>query len=82
MLRIRTYYGILAIFMILFVGTLAGSTVGYLQEGLPLKHNESIVEGIVDYYVKPFFWISFIGFIPTMISGVVIGSLIKRNSKN
>lgn len=80
--KIRIYHGVLAIFAVLFVGTLAGSTVGFIQEGLPLskQYNEPLVEAVNDYYFKPFFWIFFFGLIPTLISGIIVGGLLRRKA--
>lgn len=73
--RIRFYYGILSAFFILLIGTVAGSTVGFIQEGLPayLQHDYSLFESITNYYFKPLFWVFFFGFIPTLILGIVVG---------
>lgn len=78
--RIRIYHGVLAILLVLFIGTLAGSTVGFVQEGLPstIQFKEPILEAMIDYYAKPFFWIFFFGFIPTLISGIIIGNLLRK----
>jgi len=78
--RIQIYQGVLSIFIVLFIGTLAGSTVGFVQKGLPsiIEFKEPILEAVIDYYAKPFFWIFFFGFIPTLISGVIIGKLLRK----
>ncbi|MEN5193463.1 hypothetical protein [Sphingobacterium faecium] len=78
--RIRIYHGVLAILLVLFIGTLAGSTLGFVQEGLPstIQFKEPILEAMIDYYAKPFFWIFFYGFIPTLISGIIIGNLLRK----
>ncbi|MEN5435781.1 hypothetical protein ABE545_19250 [Sphingobacterium faecium] len=77
--RIRIYHGILTSFLVLFIGTLAGSTVGFIQEGLPSTIEKGpISEAIFNYYTKPLFWIFFFGFIPTLISGLIIGKLLRK----
>lgn len=74
--RIRIIHGIFLAFFILFIGTVTGSTVGFIQEGLPASNTNldySLSENITDYYFKPLFWIFFFGFIPTLILGIVMG---------
>lgn len=72
------FHGILAIFSILILGTLIGSTVGFLQEGLPDGYEYNLKEELNDYYFKPLFWICFFGFIPTFISGIILGENLKK----
>ena len=78
--RIRIYHGVLVSFLVLFIATIAGSTVGFIQEGLPstIEFKGPISEAIFNYYTKPLFWIFFFGFIPTLISGVIIGKLLRK----
>lgn len=78
--RIRISYGFLSAFLILFIGTVAGSTVGFIQEGLPApaQHHYSLIENITDYYFKPLFWVYFFGFIPTLVLGIVLGLYLER----
>lgn len=73
--RIRIIHGVFSAFFILLIGTVVGSTVGFIQEGLPAyaEHHYSLVENITDYYFKPLFWVFFFGFIPTVILGITIG---------
>lgn len=73
--RIRIMHGVFSAFFILLIGTVAGSTVGFIQEGLPayIENQHTLVENITDYYFKPLFWVFFFGFIPTLILGITIG---------
>ena len=64
-------FGMLGLMLILIYG---GSTVGFVKEGL--KRGNNVYEAIVDYYFKPFFWILIFGFIPTLISGGILGYII------
>ncbi|TYR30802.1 hypothetical protein FXV77_21725 [Sphingobacterium phlebotomi] len=81
--RIRIIHGIFSAFFILLIGTVAGSTVGFIQEGLPASNTNfdySFSENITDYYFKPLFWIFFFGFIPTLILGIVVGLSLEGKS--
>jgi len=69
------FVGMFGLVLILIVGVFGGSTVGFVEEGLMRGNN--IYDAIVDYYVKPFFWILLFGFIPTFISGGILGGKIK-----
>lgn len=77
--RFGIFHGILAIFLVLLTGIFFGSTVGFIQEGIPdaIKWNSSIIEEINDYYFKPLFWIMYVGSIPTLISGIILGIFYK-----
>ena len=77
--NLKIVHGIISILLILLFGTLIGSTVGYLEEGLPsyLKYGD-LQKTLFDYYFKPLFWIMFFGFIPTLISGVFLGYFLKK----
>jgi hypothetical protein len=76
---LKVIHGILSIFLILLLGTLIGSSVGWIQEGLPsfIKYG-NLEKSIFDYYIKPLFWIMFFGFIPTLISGFILGYHLKK----
>lgn len=76
--KYRIWHGILAIFCVLFFGTLIGSTVGFIQEGLPDGSNYCLKDELFDYYYKPFFWIMLFGFLPTLISGCLLGYHLKK----
>jgi len=70
--------GMLGLMLILIFGTFGGSTVGFIEEGL--QSGDTTYEAIVDYYYKPFFWILIFGFIPTFISGAILGSIIRKKT--
>ena len=75
--------GASALFLILATATFLGSSVGFIQEGILQSHQEyTIQNAIFDYYFKPFFWIFLMGFMPTLIVGIILGLFIKRNLKN
>jgi len=76
---LKIVHGIISILLILLFGILIGSTVGYLEEGLPsyLKYGD-LQKTLFDYYFKPLFWIMFFGLIPTLISGVFLGYFLKK----
>ncbi len=70
--------GMLGLMIILIFGTFGGSTVGFVEEGL--QSGDTVYEAIVDYYYKPFFWILIFGFLPTLISGGILGGIIKNKT--
>ncbi|SMC57416.1 hypothetical protein [Moheibacter sediminis] len=72
--------GILGLFLILIVGIFCGSSVGFIEFGIPeINKGYDINEVINDYYFKPAFWILLFGSIPTIITGGFLGYLIKMN---
>lgn len=71
--------GFIGLLLILLFGTFTGSSVGFLQEGISFNDNfNQIKESIFDYYYKPFFWILFFGIFPTIVTGIILGKLIKN----
>lgn len=73
--------GMVGLFLILLVGILFGSSVGFLEQGLDhVQRYGRLGDSLFDYYVKPLFWILFFGWVPTLIVGGVLGYRIK--SKN
>lgn len=72
--------GIIGLILILFIGVLFGSTVGFIEEGIEnIDRENGITKALFDYYVKPLFWIFFFGIIPTLIVGGILGYGIKKN---
>jgi hypothetical protein len=60
----------------LLTGTLIGSSVGFIQEGL---HNiGGFSNPFYDYYFKPLYWVTVFGTIPVVIVGLRFGRQIKR----
>ncbi|MEE9430811.1 MAG: hypothetical protein V3V16_07215 [Melioribacteraceae bacterium] len=74
------FTGIIGLILILFIGVLFGSTVGFIEEGIENFDREDGIKNVLfDYYVKPLFWIFLFGIIPTVIVGGVLGYGIKKN---
>ena len=72
--------GIVGLILILLIGVLIGSSVGFIEEGIDNFDRENgIQNALFDYYVKPLFWIFFFGIIPTLIVGGILGYGIKKN---
>jgi len=71
-------HGILSIFFVLFFGTLLGSTIGFIQEGLPDGKEYCLKDELFDYFVKPLYWIFLFGFFPTLISGILLGIKLRK----
>lgn len=72
--------GIFGLFFILMIGILSGSSVGFIEFGIPeINNGHRIKEVAFDYYFKPAYWILVFGSIPTVITGGFLGYLIKMN---
>jgi hypothetical protein len=70
--------GIITGLAILWTGTILGSTIGFIQEGI---EDIGIYDNpFVDYYVKPIFWVTFFGLLPVIVVGVWFGGQIKRTT--
>jgi hypothetical protein len=70
--------GMIGLFLILLIGILSGSSVGFIQEGFEqVSRNGNLSDALFDYYIKPLYWILIFGFIPTFLAGGVLGFLIK-----
>ena len=78
--KFKIVHGIVAIFLVLVIGTIIGSTVGFLEEGLPhsIKYGNLLYE-LFAYYFKPMYWILLFGSLPTLVSGIVLGIFLKKN---
>lgn len=71
--------GFVGLLIILLIGIFTGSSVGFIQEGLTsLNSYYKINDAMFDYYIKPLFWIILFGIIPTIVTGVILGKLIKN----
>ena len=71
-LWIGVKYGIIT----LIAGTLIGSTVGFIQEGV--DNIGGFSNPFYDYYFKPLYWVTMFGIFPTIIVGLWFGRQIKR----
>ncbi len=65
-------YGLLT----LVLGTLIGSTVGFIEEGIDDIGGFS--NPFYDYYFKPMYWVTMFGIVPVIIVGLWFGRQIKR----
>ncbi|PWA05897.1 hypothetical protein [Flavobacterium psychrotolerans] len=70
--------GAIGLFLILFFGIFIGSTVGFLQKCIDGLGQDNVEEAAIDYYVKPFFWIVLFGFLPTLVTGSILGICIRK----
>lgn len=68
-------YGLLT----LVLGTLIGSTVGFLEEGIDDIGGFS--NPFYDYYFKPMYWVTMFGIVPVIIVGLWFGRQIKRQGQ-
>jgi Na+/glutamate symporter len=72
--------GIIGLILILLIGVLIGSSVGFIEEGIETFDRKNGIKNVLfDYYVKPLFWIFLFGIIPTVIVGGILGYGIKKN---
>jgi hypothetical protein len=65
-------YGLLT----LVTGTLIGSSVGFIQEGI--DDISGFSNPFYDYYFKPMYWVIMFGIMPVIIVGLWFGRQIKR----
>lgn len=65
-------YGVL----ILVTGTLIGSTVGFIEEGI--DNIGSFDNPFYDYLIKPVYWVTIAGIIPVTMVGIWFGWSIKK----
>jgi hypothetical protein len=68
--------GIVSGYFIVWVGTFAGSLIGFFTEGVV---NASASGALEDYLIKPMLLVSFWGFIPIVIVGVWYGISVKKS---
>jgi hypothetical protein len=62
--------------LILWTGTIIGSSVGFVKEGLDnIGTNDN---PFVDYFYKPLFWVTIFGLIPVIVVGLWFGRQIKK----
>lgn len=60
----------------LFTGTLIGSSVGFVQEGI--DNIGGFGNPFYDYYFKPVYWVTMFGIIPVIMVGLWFGRQIKK----
>jgi len=73
-----SWVGIKYGFITLITGTLIGSTLGFLQEGL--DNIGTYDNPFEDYYFKPLFWVMIFGLVPVVLVGLWFGRKIKKVS--
>ncbi len=71
----HNWVGIKYGFTTLFTGTVIGSTMGFIQEGLESIGTQD--NPFEDYYFKPLFWVMLFGSIPVVLVGRWFGRTIK-----
>lgn len=71
-IRTGIQYGL----MTLFTGTLIGSSVAFIEEGIGNMGGFS--NPFYDYYFKPMYWVTIFGIVPAIIVGVWFGRQIKK----
>jgi hypothetical protein len=71
--------GIKYAFLTLLLSVFLASCVGFFQEGI--HHFGKNETPIVDYIVKPLYWVTLFGFIPVILTGACFGYSIKRKQQ-
>lgn len=71
--------GIIGLFLVLIVGILSGSSVSVCKEISRISIEYSYANLIEDYIQIPLLLILVFGFIPTFLTGGLLGYLIKKN---
>lgn len=66
-------------FLTLTTGTLIGSSVGFIQEGM--DDTGGFSNPIYDYYFKPLWWVTIFGTVPVIIVGAWFGRQIKKQGE-
>ncbi len=66
-------------YLTLLTGTIIGSTLGFIQEGLDNIGTQA--SPFEDYYFKPLFLVTIFGSIPVVLIGVWFGRTIKKVGK-
>jgi len=67
-------------FYILWLGTLLGACIGFLQEGIHSPFG--FMDGVDNYIIKPLALVTVFGCVPTMIVAAILGWSIKRSDAN
>lgn len=67
--------------LVLFAGTIIGSTLGFVQECDFHSWPMELGDDVFDYYAKPLYWIGMLGSLPAAIIGGIWGYIIFRESK-
>ena len=63
----------------LVTGTLIGSSVGFIQEGI--DNIGGFSNPFYDYYFKPMYWVTIFGIVPVVIVGIWFGRQIKKQGQ-
>jgi len=75
--RMAIPFGIISIAIVLLIGVVTGASVELLKD-IFKSPNQDLLEAIFDWVVKPLIWIFLFGGIPVVISGSILGWLIKH----
>ena len=75
--------GLIGGLCVLLLTAFSSGWVGFFQEGLDnnFPYGSTTEEPFLDYIIKPFFWVSLIGFIPALIVGLFCGYAIHKKKK-
>lgn len=72
------WIGIKNSFYVLWLGTLLGALIGFLQEGIHSPFG--LPDGMDNYIVKPIAMVTIFGCVPTIIIGAFLGRSIKKSN--
>lgn len=73
------WIGIRTTFIVLLLSTFLASWVGFIQEGIDNIGTHD--DPFVDYIFKPIYWVVFVGTIPSLILGILLGMTVKLTGK-
>lgn len=65
-------------FLTLIITAFLVGWVGFIQEGI--EPHDTFWDSFEDYIFKPFFWITIIGLLPSVLVGVLFGKWIKKTN--
>lgn len=77
--RNEIWTGIMYGLITLLTGTVIGSSVGFVQEGM--GSNRGFSDPIYDYYFKPLYWVTLFGLVPVIIVGFWFGRQIRKQGQ-
>ena len=84
---VGSLWGLRTLLSTVFLTSLTGFFLGimhslhYLQTIEDMKHSTFIYDNFIDYIVKPMFWFSIFGILPTIVIGILFGWHIEKKAE-
>ena len=85
---VGSLWGLRTLLSTVFLASLTGFFFGikhslhYLQTIEDMKHSTFIYDNFIDYIVKPMFWFSIFGILPTIVIGILFGWRIEKKAES